>query len=43
MLVAEHSSIRVELVSRGVESNVFTYEGGKVRIKDFERVTRETL
>ena len=43
MLTRELSKVRVELERRGVESDVLTYQGGKVEITNFERVTREKL
>lgn len=43
MVAAELSKLRQELERRGIESDLFTYQGGKVEIKNFERVTRTKL
>lgn len=43
MLVAELSKMCVELARRGIESDLLSYQGGAVEIKNFERVKREAL
>jgi hypothetical protein len=43
MLAAELSKVREALERRGIESDLLSYEGGRVEVKNFERVTREKL
>lgn len=42
-VAGELSEIRKELTRRGVESDMFTYQDGRIEIRNFERVTREKL
>ena len=39
----ELSNVRKELVRRGVESTMFTYQDGRVELRNFECVIREAL